>query len=96
MATVTPRNHQAGVLKALNYATNTKVSDDRPKNLIFYHTYMPPRFMLLNKIDKNLVKSKASEDYINVIDVGGHDIHKLISALEETNNNNKHLEPVQR
>jgi GPI mannosyltransferase 4 len=86
--------HQAGVLKALNYAANTKLLENRPKNLIFYHTYMPPRFMLLNKMEKHVGKDNVHEDYINVVDVGGNDIDKLISSLEDTvissdTNNNK-------
>eukprot|EP00943_MAST-04B_sp_MAST-4B-sp1_P006716 g6716.t1 len=80
--------HQAGVLKALNYAANTKMLENRPKNLIFYHTYMPPRFMLLNKMDKHVEKGNVHEDYINVLDVGGNDIDKLIFTIVSSDNSN--------
>ena len=75
--------HQAGVLKALNHASHTSIENNRPKNLIFYHTYMPPRFMLLNKIDVDPLSHHYRDNYIKVIDLGGHDSNLLISTLQE-------------
>ena len=72
--------HQAGVLRALNHASTTSIANGRPRDLIFFHTYMPPRFMLVNQVPKG-------KKYVNLIDLNGKNIEKLLETIGSVQKN---------
>ncbi|GAB6031748.1 hypothetical protein CHUAL_010161 [Chamberlinius hualienensis] len=45
--------HQAGVISSLNFIRNYNSELQQNLSVVYYHTYMPPRFMLLNERSKS-------------------------------------------
>ncbi|XP_038671824.1 GPI mannosyltransferase 4-like [Scyliorhinus canicula] len=70
--------HQGGLIPCLSYLekalySKDPVSNQLEHNLIFYHTYMPPRYLLNIRSDRESIK---------IIDLGGSDF----SVLNDTVN----------
>ncbi|XP_048397813.1 GPI mannosyltransferase 4-like isoform X2 [Stegostoma tigrinum] len=80
--------HQGGLIPCLSYLENILHSNDSMANqfehdLIFYHTYMPPRYLL---------NIKSDQESIRIIDLGGSDVSVLNSTVNGLLNNfSKHL-----
>jgi len=65
--------HQGGIVPAISYIQG---ESHRPLNLVFFHTYMPPRFMLA-----------AHKGDFRVEDLGGADLSELEKVLNSLDNN---------
>ncbi|XP_007896713.2 GPI mannosyltransferase 4 isoform X2 [Callorhinchus milii] len=72
--------HQGGLIPCLSYLektlhSNTPIVDQHKHNLVFYHTYMPPRYLL---------NIRKDQDSVRIIDLGGAEVsvlHKTVSEL---------------
>ncbi|XP_060690409.1 GPI mannosyltransferase 4-like [Hemiscyllium ocellatum] len=75
--------HQGGLIPCLSYLENVLHSKDPIANqsehdLIFYHTYMPPRYLL---------NIKSDQEYIRIIDLGGSDVSILNNTVNGLHDN---------
>ncbi|XP_067851230.1 GPI mannosyltransferase 4-like isoform X2 [Heptranchias perlo] len=71
--------HQGGLIPCLSYLEKTLHSNDPVANLnehslVFYHTYMPPRYLL---------NVKSDQESIRIIDLGGADLSVLNNTVNE-------------
>ncbi|XP_069753346.1 GPI mannosyltransferase 4-like [Narcine bancroftii] len=80
--------HQGGLIPSLSYLEKILHSKNQmvkqyEYNLVFYHTYMPPRYLL---------NVKSNQEFIRIIDLGGSDVHVLNSTVQEllANSYSKH------
>ncbi|XP_067851234.1 GPI mannosyltransferase 4-like [Heptranchias perlo] len=69
--------HQGGLIPCLSYLEKTLHSNDPVANLnehslVFYHTYMPPRYLL---------NVKSDQESIRIIDLGGADVSVLNNTV---------------
>ncbi|XP_067898549.1 GPI mannosyltransferase 4-like isoform X2 [Heterodontus francisci] len=66
--------HQGGLIPCLSYLEKALHSKDPVANqsLIFYHTYMPPRYLL---------NIRSDQESIRIIDLGGSDISVLNNTV---------------
>uniref|UniRef100_UPI00398E8486 GPI mannosyltransferase 4-like n=1 Tax=Pristiophorus japonicus TaxID=55135 RepID=UPI00398E8486 len=69
--------HQGGLIPCLSYLEKTLHSKDPVANqyehsLVFYHTYMPPRYLL---------NVKSDQESIRIIDLGGSDMSVLNNTV---------------
>ncbi|XP_072330159.1 GPI mannosyltransferase 4-like [Scyliorhinus torazame] len=85
--------HQGGLIPCLSYlekALHSKdpVPNQLEHNLIFYHTYMPPRYLLNIRTDRESIK---------IIDLGGSDFSVLNDIVNGLlgNLSSKHIESNQ-
>ncbi|XP_078062402.1 GPI alpha-1,2-mannosyltransferase 4-like [Mustelus asterias] len=70
--------HQGGLIPCLSYLEKALHSEDpmanQPEhNLIFYHTYMPPRYLL---------NIRSDQESIKIIDLGGSDVSVLNNTVD--------------
>ncbi|XP_072428376.1 GPI mannosyltransferase 4-like [Chiloscyllium punctatum] len=75
--------HQGGLIPCLSYLENVLHSKDPIANqsehdLIFYHTYMPPRYLL---------NIKSDQECIRIIDLGGSDVSILNNTVNGLHDN---------
>jgi GPI mannosyltransferase 4 len=84
--------HQSGILGSLQYASTLKDSIQM-KSIIYYHTYMPPTFLLrnsksVNTNDNNQACESNFHDAMNscenlvIIDLAGQNENVLLKVLE--------------
>ncbi|XP_048397819.1 GPI mannosyltransferase 4-like [Stegostoma tigrinum] len=71
--------HQGGLIPCLSYLEKVLHSENpllsqTEQNLVFYHTYMPPRYLLNVKSDEKLIR---------IIDLGGSDVSVLTNTVNE-------------
>ncbi|XP_038671822.1 GPI mannosyltransferase 4-like [Scyliorhinus canicula] len=69
--------HQGGLIPCLSYLEKTLHSQNPQANppehsLVFYHTYMPPRYLL---------NVKSDQEFTRIIDLGGSDVSVLNNTV---------------
>ncbi|XP_059799863.1 GPI mannosyltransferase 4-like [Hypanus sabinus] len=81
--------HQGGLIPSLSYLEKVLHSKNHGAkqyeyDLVFYHTYMPPRYLL---------NFKPNEEFIRVIDLSGSDVQVLNSTVKGLldNSYSKHI-----
>ncbi|XP_060690075.1 GPI mannosyltransferase 4-like [Hemiscyllium ocellatum] len=81
--------HQGGLIPCLSYLEKVLHSENplpsqTEHNFIFYHTYMPPRYLL---------NIKSDEKFVRIIDLGGSDVSFLNNTMNELldNSASKHF-----
>ncbi|XP_078266418.1 GPI alpha-1,2-mannosyltransferase 4-like [Rhinoraja longicauda] len=81
--------HQGGLIPSLSYLekilhSKNQMVQQNEYDLIFYHTYMPPRYLL---------NVKSNQEFIRIIDLGGSDVHVLNSTVNGLldNSYSKHI-----
>ncbi|XP_051874514.1 GPI mannosyltransferase 4-like [Pristis pectinata] len=70
--------HQGGLIPSLSYLEKTlhsknHVAKQYEYDLVFYHTYMPPRYLL---------NINSNQEFIRIIDLGGSDVQVLNSTVK--------------
>eukprot|EP01134_Creolimax_fragrantissima_P003972 CFRG3972T1 len=80
--------HQAGVVPSLLFLHDDVISRSIEGclafTIVYFHTYMPPRFLLLNEQFDSL--------NITMIDLGGEDVDKLLNTVDSWSQENYPLE----
>lgn len=81
--------HQGGLIPALSYLQEQNIAMDGTKHIIFYHTYMPPQYLLNipNAMKLRLDNEPSQRTYVH--DLAGANVSVLFEKVRHTSQETK-------